>query len=378
MQKSLIILASLALLASCQSLKEEFQPVLPGGYDNPAKEQPVKMTATHTIAQLAARYKTGSPWVMDENIVISGVVSTTDRPGNFYKSFYIQDETGGIEIKVGKNGLYNDYRQGQRIYVDCRDLSLGMYGYKSGAAYGNGMVQIGFKDPSGEYETSYLESTLLINSHIFKGEVEGVPNPVEVSESQIPGNSATQATDHNVGKLVTVKNLYYSWYDSRYKETNEAFVLLYLDSNKDKKLSSNRIFISGENTGITTWAMSKSKMSEYLLSGIWDEVKIGNANDQTYGTVGDHRVVDAAGDVSYPDIEKAAGSVSHYFSTKQGGKGVCVQIRTSGYSKFGDTEIPEAVLKGEKSINVTGILSLYQGKVQMVVNSLDDITVNEQ
>jgi len=376
MKKSLIILASVALLASCQSLKEEFQPVLPGGYDNPDREQPVKMTATHTIAQLAKKYTIASPWVMDENIVISGIVSTTDRPGNFYKSFYIQDETGGIEIKVGKNGLYNDYKQGQRVYVDCRELSLGMYGYKSN--YGNGMVQIGFKDPSGEYETSYLESTLLINTHIFKGEVEGVPTPEEVSEDRIPGTDDTQATNSAIGKLVTIKNLYYSWYDTRYSENNEAFVLLYLDSNKDKDLSSNRIFISGEDTGITTWAMSKAKMSEYLLSGIWDDVKIGNANDQTYGTVGDHRVVDAAGKVSYPDIEKAAGSVSQYFSTQKGGGGVCVQIRTSGYSKFADSEIPEAVLKGEKSINVTGILSLYQGKVQMVVNNIDDITVNEQ
>ena len=377
MKKSLIIFASLALLASCQSLKEEFQPVVPGKYTEPDREQPVRMTATHTIAELAKKYTIGSPWVMDENIVISGVVSTTDRPGNFYKSFYIQDETGGIEIKVGKNGLYNDYKQGQRVYVDCRELCLGMYGYKSGTAYGNGMVQVGFKDPSGEYETSYLESTLLINTHIYKGEVESVPTPVVLSESQIPGSNATQATNSNVGKLVTIKNLYYSWYDSRYKETNEAFVLLYLDSNKSKKLSSNRIFVSGEDTGITTWAMSKSKMAEYLLSGIWDDVKIGNANDQTYGTVGDHKVVDASGAVTYPDIEKAAGSVSHYFSTRQGGSGTCVQIRTSGYSKFSDTEIPEAVLKGEKSINVTGILSLYQGKVQMVVNSIDDITVNE-
>lgn len=373
MKKSLIILMSASLLAlcSCESLREEFQPVVPGGYDNPDKEQPVKMTATHTIGQLAARYKTGSPWVMDENIVISGVVSTTDRPGNFYKSFYIQDETGGIEIKVGKNGLYNDYKQGQRIYIDCRDLSLGMYGYKSN--YGNGMVQIGFKDPSGEYETSYLESTLLIDTHIYKGEVEGVPAPVELTE--IPGENDTQANNPNIGRLVTIKDLHYGWYDTRYSELNEAFVLLYLDSNKDKDLSSNRIFISGEDTGVTTWAMSKARMSEYLLSGIWDDVRIGNANDQTYGTVGDHRVVDESGKVSYPDIEKAAGSVSQYFSTRDGG---CVQIRTSGYSKFADTEIPEAVLNGEKSINVTGILSLYQGKVQIVVNNIDDIVINEK
>lgn len=372
MKKYIIALALFVAAASCTSLKEEFQPVF-SGPKNPDPEQPVSMTATHTIAQLASRYKVGSPWEIDENIIISGIVSTTDQPGNFYKSFYIQDETGGMEIKVGKNGLYNDYLPGQRVYVDCRDLCLGMYGYKSGPAYGNGMIQVGFADPSGEYETSYLEAPLLINTHVLKGKVEDKVVPVVLSESQLPKSSDTQATNSNVGKLVTIKNIKYGWYDERYKENNQAFVLLYLDSNKNKKLSENRIFISGDNTGITTWAMSKEKMKEYLLSGIWDNFSIGNANDYTHGKVGDKRVVAEDGTVSYPGIEKAAGSVSHYFSTTSG---TCIQIRTSGFSKFADKEIPADVLSGKRTINVTGILTLYQGKIQMSVNSLDDITIN--
>ncbi len=371
MRKNIIALALLAAV-SCTSLKEEFQPVFTRP-QNPDVKQTVSMTATHTIKELASKYKVGTPWTVNENIIISGVISTTDQPGNFYKSFYIQDETGGMEIKIGKNGLYNDYLPGQRVYVDCRDLCLGMYGYKSGAAYGNGMVQLGFTDPSGEYETSYLEAPLLIDSHVFKGSVEGEVTPVELSEQQLPKSSDTQTTNSNVGKLVTIKNIKYGWYDTRYDEQNEAFVLLYLDSNKNKKLSSNRIFVSGTNTGITTWAMSKEKMKNYLLSGIWDNISIGNANDYNYGKVGDYRVVDEDGTVSYPGIEKAAGSVSHYFSTASG---TCVQIRTSGFAKFADKEIPADVLSGQRSINVTGILTLYQGKIQMSVNSLDDITFN--
>ena len=152
--KKFFIIISLFALVSCQSLKEEFQPVFTGTYGNPDEETAVSMTATNTIASLAAKYKVGSPWVIDQNIIISGIVSTTDQPGNFYKSLYIQDETGGMEIKIGKNGLYNDYKPGQRLYIDCRELSLGMYGYKSGTAYGMGMPQIGFADPTGEYETS--------------------------------------------------------------------------------------------------------------------------------------------------------------------------------------------------------------------------------
>ena len=65
--------------------------------------------------------------------------------------------------------------------------------------------------------------------------------------------------------------------DDRYKELNEAFVLLYINSQKDKKASSNRIFISGEDTGIDRWGLSKERMSEYLESGMWDDVNVGNA-----------------------------------------------------------------------------------------------------
>lgn len=44
---------------------------------------------------------------IEKNIVIGGQVVSEDRSGNVYKSIYIQDATGGIELKIGKNALYN-------------------------------------------------------------------------------------------------------------------------------------------------------------------------------------------------------------------------------------------------------------------------------
>ena len=377
MKKILIFTVAFLSLVSCQSLKEEFQPVFTGEYDKPAVNKPVTMAATHTIDELAAMYETGKPWTIDKNIVISGIVSTTDRYGNFYKSFYIQDETGGMEIKLGKNGLYNDYLPGQRIYVDCNGLELGMYGYKDNS--GNGMVQIGFNNGEDDtYETSYIESSILIDTHVFKGEIEGEVEPVVIDADDLPGANDTQATNQYIGKLVTIKNLYYTWYDTKYEELQEAFALLYLDSNQDKKASKNRIFISGEDTGITTWAMSEEKMDEHLTSGIWDGVLIGNANDQNYGSVGDYKdKINPVNGQPYYGIERAPASVSQYFSTMPEGAGTCVQIRTSGYCRFADTEIRQEVLDGTMSINVTGILTLYQGKVQITVNNITDIEYNE-
>lgn len=369
---------------SCQSLKEEFQPVVTFGYDNP---EPYKyytdadFSKIITIQELASQYTPGKPFEMpkDKDIlkgaVIKGVVTTTDQPGNFYKSFYIQDETGGMEIKIGKNGLYNDYLPGQTVYVKLDGLTLGMYGYKTGNYGGMGMVQVGFSDPSGEYETSYMEIAFLIDRHILRGDPNDL-HPVQprvLAEKDLPNpKTQHQAMNENVGRLVTLRGLTYA---------KEIFCLLYLDSNKDKKSYTNRVFLSDTNGvvdgdlthGVNTWAMSKDKMKKYLFAGLWDTCKIGSGSDyvknpdKTDKTLGDMK-----GDGTYPGVEKAAYSVSQYF--KMGNTEI--QIRTSGYGKFCDKEIPAEVLSGEKTIDVTGVLSVYQGSLQFTVNNISDFVVD--
>ena len=385
MKKSLIITAALLALASC-GLKEEFQPVFTGKYPAPEPERywsDEDFGRITSIADLVSGYTIGQPKVLGST-VIKGTVSTTDRPGNFYKSFYIQDETGGIEIKVGKNGLYNDYLLGQTVYVDCEDLTLGMYGYKSGNYGGMGMAQLGFSDPTGSYETSYMEIPLLIDAHVLRGnpsELHPVTPAVITSASQLPNpKTATQATSKLIGSMVTLKGLTYG---------NEVFCLLYLDSNQDKKSYTNRVFLSSSNSsdptcGITTWAMSKEKMTEYLYSGIWDECKVGNnGNNGPYAedeegntlTVGSYRGENGLYDASingFNGIERTAYSVSQYFKLGS----TDIQIRTSGFCKFCDVEIDPDVLSGRATIDVTGVLTLYQGSFQLVVNNIDDITVN--
>ena len=72
-------------------------------------------------------------------------------------------------------------------------------------------------------------------------------------------------------------------------------------------------------------------------------------------------------------MEKAAYSVSQYF--KMGSKEI--QVRTSGYCRFSDVEIPESVLSGRATVDITGILTLYQGSIQFTVNSIEDIVIND-
>ena len=296
--------------------------------------------ALTTIADLKDLYKANGskPYVVQKTCVIKGQVTTSDQVGNFYKSLYIQDATAGIEIKIGRNGLYNEYKLGQWLYIDCTGLTVGDY---------NGMINIGYSDPSGQYETSYLEHPYVIDAHVFKGESDNPVESVVITEADLRKKV-------NLGRLVTIKDLKYD---------NHIFILAYVDPNGDRKdYNNNGIFIDEEgpdNYGVTTWACSEKKWKEYLNAGNFDSVEVAGK------TVGDFRNANG----TY-DIGSEAYSVSQYF--KMGNTDV--QVRSSGYSRFADTEIPQQVLDGAATVTFTGILTEYKGAAQFTLIDLDGVT----
>ena len=277
------------------------------------------------------------PYKIQKTCVIKGQVTTSDQVGNLYKTLYIQDETAGIEIKIGKNGLYNEYKLGQWLYVDCTGLTVGDY---------NGMINIGYEDPTGEYETGYLEHQYVIDYYIYKGAYDTPVKPVVVTEDELHNKE-------NLGRLVTIENLKYD---------NHIFILAYVDPNGDRKdYNNNGIFIDEEgpdNYGVTTWACSESKWKEYLTAGNFDSVEAPG------GTVGKYRNPDG----TY-SIGSMAYSVSQYF--KMGSTDV--QVRSSGYARFADTEIPSEVIDGTATVTFTGILTEYKGAAQFTLIDLDGV-----
>ena len=330
-----VFLAAAALFAGC----EEFQPVFTGKYPDP-QEQYIYTDADFgeftSIADVKAMYAANGdkPYVVDKECVIKGQVTTSDQVGNLYKSLYIQDETAGIEIKIGKNGLYNEYKLGQWLYIDCSGLTVGDY---------NGMINIGYEDPTREYETGYLEHAYIIDQHVFKGEYADPVEPVVITEADLHKKV-------NLGRLVTIKDLKYD---------DHIFILAYVDPNGNRKdYNTNGIFIDEEgpdNYGVTTWACSEQKWKEYLLAGNFDSVEAAGT------TVGQLLRTTGIGSMAY--------SVSQYFKM---GK-TDVQVRTSGYARFADTEIPQDVLDGKATVSFTGILTEYKGAAQFTLIDLDGV-----
>jgi hypothetical protein len=372
MKKIVIALSAILAVVSCQSLKEEWQPVFTFGENEPAEFKPATeqdlmakygFSEFTTIKALKSMYKTPGVEITG-NIWIKGQVISSDRNGNVYRELYIQDETGGIDVKIGKSSLYSDYKLGQWVYVRCASLTLGSY---------SGMPQLGLDDPTGEYETSYIDLSVLVDQHIFKGAYATPLQPVVVDEAQLQA-ALSRGYQHELwGKLVTVKGLKYGAPTSYNTDSfKRIFILLYVDQYKDKKDGANRVFCSQKTYGVTTWAMTKNKFLEYLDGGHFDECS-------TNGGKGMNDVFDPDTGLTVKQTLRnnaVAVTTSQYFHLGQ----TPVQIRTSGFARFADTEIDPAILGQQPEeddgalIDVTGILTIYNGAAQFTL--VDDPSVS--
>ena len=434
MKKLILAIAALAALVSCQSLIEEWQPVL-NFSDNEPNAMKIWTEADlakygfsgkfTTIQDMKAQYKkktdsekgrtTGHK--ITENVWIKGRVISDDRTGNIYREIYIQDDSGAIDLKLGKSSLYSDYKFGQWVYVKCTDLCIGAY---------KGMPQLGLEPDNtstNEYETSYIDIQAIIDTHVFRGDPDPAPvTPKEITRSDIVTALAAGNASWNPGSLwgmlVTVKGLEYG---------NQTFALVYPHGILPHKSTNpeNRVFISKPSNasyavagydytwGINTWAMSKTKYVEYVEAGLFDDAVVASGSvrygpittrpadyasastiaaalkldkngkftaafdKQAYTpSVLSEKVLTAFGtdaNLTFKELMvkyATANYVSHYF--KFSGSSTTMQVRTSGYAKFSDQTIPVEILQGTP-VQITGILTYYDESAQIsLITAPDD------
>lgn len=162
------------------------------GNDVPESQTDVdpKLTVTHTIAQLLDLPKSVQ---IEEDIIISGIVVMDDRSGNYYKKFVIQDETGGIEINLDQNNIYNDYPIGRKVYLKCKNLMV---------IENNGTPQIGTgtDDRGGIVSIPFV----MADEYIVKA---NYPNEIKVDTLTYGELANTTTGSKYVNKLVVVKDV---------------------------------------------------------------------------------------------------------------------------------------------------------------------------
>ncbi len=190
-KKGFLLLSSVLFLFSCQ---KEHAVAPPLTFDG---------KATWTIREMLDNdFSANLP-----DSIISGIVVSSDEQGNFYKTIVIQDETGGIQIKIDNSTLYNRYKIGQRVFVKCKDLVLGRY---------YGLAQLGFGDD--------IDNVIAIPSKfefdcIFRHQVP-VPEPAPYVIS-----SATTTEDdllEHLNMLIEIPNCEFAIKDVPFVDPNSS------------------------------------------------------------------------------------------------------------------------------------------------------------
>ena len=128
---------------------------------------------------------------IEQELVVGGYVTSSDRANNFYHTFTFQDFTAAAEVMAGLYDLHNIYPQGYYITINLRGCTLAMY---------NGVLQIGRQAKSySNYPTDYFSSRVLLDKHI---KPHNIYQPISPTSLDIQALNSEQC-----GKLVRIDNL---------------------------------------------------------------------------------------------------------------------------------------------------------------------------
>ncbi len=155
------------------------------------------LTANTTIAELNAMHTLGQFDSIKSDIIIKGTVVADDKSGNFFETFVIQDETGGISVKIEGGDNYPLYPIGREVYIKCNGLIIADY---------NNLIQLGgfvIYDPQ---RGNSLGNILRDQDYIFRGKKVDPPLPKVKKVSEL--------TFNDVNTLITVTDVQFQLADT--------------------------------------------------------------------------------------------------------------------------------------------------------------------
>lgn len=179
LRRLLLPLAAL-LLAGCYDRHDE----PPLHFDTPA--------ASTTIGELHRLLADGATTV-EGSVTVRGVVTSSDRDGNFYRTLTLQDGERAIELLAGIDDLHRIYPVGTQLTLDLRGLRL---------ARRSGVLQAGrAAKPYAPYPTDFIGSRAALDRCVCRSGTA----PVEPLHLTLP-----IADPALCGVLVTLEGLHFA------------------------------------------------------------------------------------------------------------------------------------------------------------------------
>lgn len=168
-----------ALLGACGY--NEFGP--------PGDGRPAAPLPNMTVSSLRSLCADGPIRIEGSGAVLTGYVTTSDRANNFYRSFFIEDRTGALEVRAGLYDLHNMYGLGEQVALRLDGLS---------AALDDGLLRIGLRGT--DYEPVLdMESRVVVARHVVRTGRTIDPAPMPLAPSRF--------AEAKLGSLVRVAGL---------------------------------------------------------------------------------------------------------------------------------------------------------------------------
>ena len=288
-------------------------------------------------------------WYNTGNYYIKGKVISNDEQGNIYKSLYIFDGTGAIELKL-TNGLFLDYPcnldtgETMWVYVKLRGLYLGNFRMmlslgdiptSSYNSYGNYKY----------YPNSNIVSQNKVRQHVFPGEK----------------TTLTQGTADSDDILEVDKNSYTKLFGKSGQKYLDRLI----------RFKGLKVRYAGTNNQSGSTSPVGSNIYPQWLCSAGIPISIGGAIDDVVNKPWYKMAYSVNGIAQYGSILVTYTDGTPSSTNKSG----VYTVRTSGYSRFAGKFVPKDGAVGD----VLAIFSLYSkdwsysyGTYQLSLNRYED------
>ena len=142
-------------------------------FDQPPGPTDLNIVPNSTIDALKSYHTvSGNYDLINEDVIISGIVVANDKGGNIYKQLFIQDETGAIQLLVDGFSLYNSFPVGRRVYVKCKGLTL---------SDANGTMVLGVKATINGASSMEGITSATLSKYLLGGSLNNTVEPLKVN-----------------------------------------------------------------------------------------------------------------------------------------------------------------------------------------------------
>lgn len=225
-------------------------------FDAPPGAGEVNIVANTSIQALKTYHTIPGVYdLINEDVIISGIVVANDQSGNIYKQLFIQDSTGAMQILVDAYSLYASYPVGRRIFVKCKGLTLT-------DSYSN--MVLGYKAIIDGLPSIEGIPGAMVSNHLIGGTLNNPVEPITVTVADL----GTTMNNKYINALVKLEGYEFSSADTAKTYGDTSSYKSTVNRNINKGCGSN-VNIVVRNSGYASFAGVKIPKGNGSIAAIY-------------------------------------------------------------------------------------------------------------